>query len=81
MNLKRALHSFFFERDDPIGVRAFSAIVNAPNIGGFGEFLRVDQNQYRRQARLEAARDRGFFEFYFAVADFADFKGDISAGF
>jgi hypothetical protein len=34
------------EQDDAVGVGAFEIVVNAPAIGGFGEFLVVDDDEF-----------------------------------
>ena len=38
----RLFAQFLFEYDDSVGVCPFFSIIDAPDIGGFGEFLVVD---------------------------------------
>ena len=74
--------SAFLEEHDAVCVGAFCVVVHAPAVGGFGEFLVVDQDEKRVKASRNAAGKDGFFEFDFATgADFADFEGDVAAGF
>jgi len=35
------------EDDNPVGVRAFGIVVHAPAVRGLGEFLVVDEHQWR----------------------------------
>jgi hypothetical protein len=71
----------FSEEDDAVGVGAFGVVLDAPAVSGLGEFLVVDEDEFGIQAGCNAAGEDGFFEFDFAAADFADFKGDVSTGF
>ena len=68
------------KEDDAVGIGAFGVVVHAPAVGGFGEFLVVDQDQPGMKSGGHAAANDGFLQLDFAEADFADFKGDVTSG-
>ncbi len=70
----------FPEQYDAVGVGALEIVVHAPAVGGFGEFLVVDEDEDGFQASGDAAGQDGFLQFDFAAPDFADFKGDVATG-
>jgi hypothetical protein len=37
-------HSFLAKQDDPVGIRTGRVVLDAPDVGGLGEFLEVDDN-------------------------------------
>lgn len=78
MNVSRKL---FSKEDDAVGVGAFGVVLDAPAVGGLGELLVVDEDEFGLKSGCDAAGKDGFFEFDFAAADFADFEGDVTAGF
>ena len=50
------------ENDDAIGVGAFGHVVHPPAIGGFSEFLIINEKEDWFQAGGGAARNNGFFQ-------------------
>ena len=60
------------KHNDPIRVRAPGIVVDAPAVGRLREFLVVDQNQDRLQARLEAARQDRFLKLLVAQLNSQD---------
>ena len=55
----------FAKKDDAVGVGAFKIVVHAPAVGGFGEFLVVDEDEDGFEAGgddfldIQAQRNRG----------------------
>jgi hypothetical protein len=54
--------SGFMENDNPVGIRAGCHIVHSPDIGGFGEYLLVDQHSVARESCSDAERNDMFFQ-------------------
>ena len=60
------------EQDDAVGICAFEIVVHSPAVGGFGEFLVVNDDEHGFEAGGNAAGKNRFFEFSFSAMDFAN---------
>ena len=67
------------EYDNAVGIGTFEVIIDAPAIGGFGEFLIVDDHEHRLEAGGDAARQNRLFELGLAAMHLADLEGDVPA--
>lgn len=69
------------EHHNPIRVRPFFSVRDAPTIGSFGKFLRVDENQLGAKTGGDSAFENRLFQLYLAVPHLADFEGDMAPRF
>jgi len=70
---------YFPKHHHTIRVGPLGHIVDAPAVGGFREFLVVNEHKHRLEPRLNPARQDGFLEPRPARVDFAYLKCDMPA--
>ena len=66
------------ENDNPVRIRAGCHIVHAPYIGGFGEYLLVDQHSVAPEPCCDPERDDLFFQVNRPFSYLPHFKRNIA---